>query len=83
MFIRLQKELDQKLKHNKNAQCYHCGNRLLVPPVVEAYDHLYHADCALQLAYSILFSMTGKPDLQMRAPDMSRRVENVWPSPPQ
>ena len=73
MFIRSQKEFDKQVKASD--QCHQCGQRFLVPSVIVAYDHPSHLECAKQLAYSILSSLTGEPDMHPRSLGPSH-VEN-------
>jgi hypothetical protein len=63
MFVRTQKDYNQN--HIKETDlCAHCGKKLYAPPVVLAYSKGYHAKCALQLAYALLYSFTGEPDMK-------------------
>jgi hypothetical protein len=61
MLIKTIKDFDRHIKATDT--CNRCDRRLIAPPVVTIETHKYHLECAKQLAYSILFELTGMPDL--------------------
>lgn len=62
MFIRTIKEFNRHYKETD--QCAYCGHRLIAPPVIQVDERGYHANCGMQLAWRLLFSITGEPDLR-------------------
>jgi hypothetical protein len=65
MLIRTIQDFDRYVK--AEGRCDYCEKKLIAPPVVTINGHhshiFYHLGCAIKLAYSILFELTGKPDL--------------------
>lgn len=50
--------------------CDECKKRLIAPPVLIVGTHDYHPQCAVNLAYGILFALTGKPEEPKTPPNV-------------